>query len=342
MFFSLDLVFYFVDELQPDGTPESVHLLPNDEILVGLRSSPLDFESKQISGGDHMNESDFSCAFKRFLNKSAMSDVVFKFPNDDGVKMLDDVYGHKVVLAARCEYFNKMFSSGCTECADTSVTVEGFSKNTMLLLLEYIYTGDVRLFDQFPLKRSVQCAPAPAPIEDSDSPRRHVTSTYSSANTVSAVPHSDDLEDESAFCVGDGVSSIEVDKSEGVDQIIQLLLCSNKYLLPELQAKCEEVLYCYRTDVLTLQNICHFMQICDRYGAMRLKQACHSYILDNMDEIKGDEQLREDIAASPELGLLLFDAMVSSSSQDSQGRKRPRLSHSVGLQPDTFKSRNST
>ena len=33
------------------------------------------------------------------------------------------VYGHRVVLAARCEYFRAMFESGMRESASTSVSL---------------------------------------------------------------------------------------------------------------------------------------------------------------------------------------------------------------------------
>ena len=36
-----DLVFYFTDELLPDQTPESAHLMPFDEILVSHKTKKI-------------------------------------------------------------------------------------------------------------------------------------------------------------------------------------------------------------------------------------------------------------------------------------------------------------
>lgn len=323
-------------------------MLPNDEIWVSLRNSSRESDLKKNTNIISNQEGEIASAFKSFLNSPILSDVAFRFPSDASGEKFDDVYGHKVVLAARCEYFKMLFSSGYAETTQTSITVDGFSRETMLQLLEYIYTTDVSLFSQFPLKRAsadTSRGNSPDPIEDSDSlsPRHgyqvHVAAV-SSANSI-AVTEADDVGDLGACgSASGGVGTVELDITEGVEQIIQLLLCANKYLLPALQSKCEEILYSYRTDVLTMQNICQFMQISDKYSAKRLKEACERYIVENIDLIKGDDQLRQEIAASPELALLLVDAMTSSNSSSgkhgiselssSQSNKRVRLSYSNG------------
>jgi hypothetical protein len=331
-------VFYFVDELQPDGTPESVHLLSNDEILVGLRSSQNEADAQLGSGISFASsEGEMSTAFKSFFNNAALSDVAFTFPPDASESPVDDVYGHKVVLAARCSYFKMMFSSGFAENGQTTIPVEGFSRETILHMLEYIYTNEVSLFAHFPLSRAVRASPAP--VEDTtESPRYHVSSVASSATAASDA-------------VATGVGKVEPDIADSIELVIQLLVCANKYLLPALQAMCEEVLFCYRTEVLTLQNICQFVQISDKYNAMRLKDACQRYIVENIDLIKGDDKLRREVAGSPELALLLMDAMTSSnggnskssgSDQDSRRHKRARFSfpesesnNSVGYPDDS-------
>ena len=51
---------------------------------------------------------------------------------------------HKAILSMRCEVFNRMFESGMVEAAGGEVTVTDVSADIMEMLLEFIYTGEVR------------------------------------------------------------------------------------------------------------------------------------------------------------------------------------------------------
>jgi hypothetical protein len=46
-----DLVFYFVDELKADDTPESVHLMPQDEIWVERRKHDVEANPDRLEAG---------------------------------------------------------------------------------------------------------------------------------------------------------------------------------------------------------------------------------------------------------------------------------------------------
>ena len=51
---------------------------------------------------------------------------------------------HKAILSMRCEVFDRMFESGMMETAGGEVTVTDVSAEMMEMLLEFIYTGEVR------------------------------------------------------------------------------------------------------------------------------------------------------------------------------------------------------
>ena len=52
---------------------------------------------------------------------------------------------HKVVLSAATDYFNAMFLSGMTENNSKEVTLKGFEVETFTVLLDYMYSGELRL-----------------------------------------------------------------------------------------------------------------------------------------------------------------------------------------------------
>eukprot|EP01035_Chromulina_nebulosa_P018732 gene18732-24496_t len=96
-----DLTFFFVDELQQEQTPETVHLMTQDEIWVHHRKKPENNKKKEI------NASLYTEHFRNILNDRMHSDVKFLV----GVDKVE-VYGHKAILSARSEYFNAMFRKG--------------------------------------------------------------------------------------------------------------------------------------------------------------------------------------------------------------------------------------
>jgi hypothetical protein len=53
------------------------------------------------------------------------------------------VYGHKVILVARCSYFASMFSSSMIESNQPEIQLEGPPTSTFLLFLEYLYTDSI-------------------------------------------------------------------------------------------------------------------------------------------------------------------------------------------------------
>ena len=114
-----DLIFTFVDELQPDQTPESVHLMPQgnaennviyinlfneDEILVEHRGSTIDLEKTPSA-----EVLFFSDQFRGLLETGCHSDVTFCVGEEK-----EYILAHKAILSARSEYFNAMFREG--EC----------------------------------------------------------------------------------------------------------------------------------------------------------------------------------------------------------------------------------
>jgi hypothetical protein len=87
--------------------------------------------------GSEQQES-YASKMKAMINDESCSDVVFVLEDGD-----DRVYANKGLLIGQSEYFRAMFRSNMRESRENEVKVEGCSKDSFLLLLEYLYIGAV-------------------------------------------------------------------------------------------------------------------------------------------------------------------------------------------------------
>jgi hypothetical protein len=133
-----DLVFYFVDELLPDQMPETVHLMPQDEIWVELRKQP---EVKKEQ--DVIDNKKYPEQFRSLLEIGDHADVVFIVGD-----LREEVSAHKAILSARSEYFRAMFrKGGMAESNQSVVEIGGHDKQTFTKMLEHIYADTVVSLD---------------------------------------------------------------------------------------------------------------------------------------------------------------------------------------------------
>mmetsp|Transcript_70614 Transcript_70614/g.169193 ORF Transcript_70614/g.169193 Transcript_70614/m.169193 type:complete len:555 (-) Transcript_70614:174-1838(-) len=73
-----------------------------------------------------------------YLNKQQFSDVTF---NVEGKK----IYAHRILLTLFSDYFRRAFMSGMRESFQDEIVIEGISFDTFYALLEFLYTGRLRL-----------------------------------------------------------------------------------------------------------------------------------------------------------------------------------------------------
>lgn len=161
-----DLVFYFVNELQPDETPESVHLMRTDEIWVEHRKDS-DVKPLQLDAVKYHNQ------FSDLLQNPVHSDVTFIFNKDSNqqqqlfqqqeqqqqsqqqqvaVVMDDDnvdaIKAHKSILSARSAYFSAMFrEGGMSESIKHDIAIKSHDSSSFRRMLEYIYTNKIASID---------------------------------------------------------------------------------------------------------------------------------------------------------------------------------------------------
>ena len=132
-----DLVFSFVDELKPDETPETVHLMPNDEIWVERRSHEPEEEKPEP-----VTTAPFSDQFRTLLENPVHSDITFLVGEGSDK---NEVLAHKAILSARSEYFSAMFKpGGMSESKKDTIEIHGHSSSTFRQMVEFVYTNTVR------------------------------------------------------------------------------------------------------------------------------------------------------------------------------------------------------
>ena len=313
---SIDLVFYFVDKILPDETPESIHLLPNDEIFVGLKRNMVENDVKEPVVQDN-SDSLMSSQYSAFLNNSALSDVCFEFIEGTSTTK---VYAHRVILSARSAYFKCMFTDGYNESNSSTIVIDHCSRLTFMCILEYIYTNDVAFFREFPQIVYANVPLSVRSVSDTVGACGGISSTVSMDSSTARpsypmiVPETD-----SNLTAPDGAAPVD-ELKEAIDRIVQLLVCANRYMLADLQKKCELLLEGFGEQVVTKDNICELTHVCDTYSASILREACKNFIHNNLEFIQQNDQLRREIAESPELALLMVDAV----SCPGNGNKRKR------------------
>ncbi|TMW62254.1 hypothetical protein Poli38472_009747 [Pythium oligandrum] len=128
---SLD--FFFTSRLDPEDSPESVHLQKNDVILVRHRVVPVHVAVPVLS-----HDAYFGDMRQLFLSGEG-SDVTFQVGPEKEV-----LHAHRLILTARCEIFNAMFRPGAMrESEDGIVRIQDHSPEMVSKMLEFIYTNSI-------------------------------------------------------------------------------------------------------------------------------------------------------------------------------------------------------
>mmetsp|Transcript_20401 Transcript_20401/g.29228 ORF Transcript_20401/g.29228 Transcript_20401/m.29228 type:complete len:401 (+) Transcript_20401:35-1237(+) len=290
-----DLIFTFVDELLHDQTPESVHLMPQDEIWVEHRfSSDYFAETDEVDtnpskDNDCLSPSTFCNQLRGLLTSGAHSDIVFVVgPGDDcefevvspssssasSSSLVESIPAHRAVLAARSEYFTAMFREGGMSesvseagTAPTQIRIRSHSAAAFRRMLEFLYSNSIA-----------------------------------------------DL----AAC--------------DARQVMALLQLANEYMLVALRELCAR--HCHRVlEVDNIGRFMRIGIESAPNGCPTLKAACARFIHERGASLSVDPSFRQEVENCPELGLLLCDMLMpklnpGSTAQEglNRGDKRRRVS----------------
>lgn len=106
-------------------------------------SEPTSIERKPGDG-----RGDDSCPVEHFEALAGDWGALLASPDFSDVTFVvegERIHAHRLVLAARCEYFRAMLYGGLKESSETEVQLEGTNALAFRTLLEYIYTGKIEL-----------------------------------------------------------------------------------------------------------------------------------------------------------------------------------------------------
>jgi len=91
------------------------------------------------------------------------------------------------------------------------------------------------------------------------------------------------------------------------EELMSLLIVAEEKLLPELKALCEHE----ASKLISVENCAKMLCTAESYNAPQLKEACISFILDNVHEVTEDPGFQQELQQSPHLILPLLKATAS-------------------------------
>ena len=278
-----DLVFYFVDELGPDQTPETAHLMPQDEIVVEHRVKSV----TKVEEKPEVSSAVFGQQLRSLLRKGTFADVMFVVGEER-----ERFGAHKAVLSARSEYFEAMFtpviSAGDNHSSNSNSNSASSSSSSSSKGGSAVVACSS--------SSSSSSGPVPTEIEllshDKDAFRRMLEFVYAG-----------DVED--------------LEEASSTD-MIALLNLAEQYCLTDLGKLCEHA----AAKIINFSSIGKFMLVSARYDLPQLKRACQEYVSEHKRELRADVNFRREIEENPELGLLILDASAGDDGQGASKRRR--------------------
>lgn len=88
-------------------------------------------------------------------------------------------------------------------------------------------------------------------------------------------------------------------------EVVKLMMLANEYLLDDLKKMCETVAAKNISD----DNVGKMTLLCEKVSASELREACRTYVLKNLATLRENVIFRQSVTESPELALLLMDAL---------------------------------
>lgn len=130
------LRFFFVEELEPDETPETVALMPHDIIYVSHVVTPA-----PPAVVPHICELSRCLGVLLREDTNDLADVIFRVG-----PLQEPVVAHKAILCARSAYFTAMFKpGGMSESTSAEVRIsDEHSAVSFKKIIEFIYTSHIK------------------------------------------------------------------------------------------------------------------------------------------------------------------------------------------------------
>jgi len=144
VFYSLILLFYSDrTSVTAENNEEFLQLIETYKVnrVQQITSSSQDMGCDATMNGDFVFESLSLDLERMFIDGQTDGDITFILEHGKKVK------SWSLILCARSEYFNALLAGGFSESDKTDVDLRNISKKTLLALLEYYFTDNIKVLD---------------------------------------------------------------------------------------------------------------------------------------------------------------------------------------------------
>jgi len=124
--------------LYTDHVKVAPHLI--SELALAARKLKLG-RLEKICLREAIPSSTFKKDLQQIVNDPFNADIMFAVNSTNSIEN-SVVYGHKIIMAARSEYFKTIFESGFKEHASQIIAIDGLELNVFLAVMSFIYTAD--------------------------------------------------------------------------------------------------------------------------------------------------------------------------------------------------------
>lgn len=134
-----DLEYCFVNPLEGEDTPETVHLQRGDTIMVRKKR-------KQEPPEAAASDGEFITDFRDLLEDNEHKDTILEIEHDSST-----IRVHKAILTARSDYFKSAFRKNTFDESETSILKipPMFSASVVNSMLEFVYTNRIGRLPEF-------------------------------------------------------------------------------------------------------------------------------------------------------------------------------------------------
>ena len=295
-----DLEYYFVNPLENEDTPETVHLQRGDTIMVRKRRKP---EPPEPAADDDEffkdmrelldDEEHMDCAFlvhsdsadrgpSNKDNKKVTSNALVKedlmeeedHASKTNIANFVEIRAHKCILTARAEYFKAFFRKGYNGVAGSEMSGHAT------------------------FRQSEECI-------------IHVEPDFAPCHVRYMME----------FIYTNRILSI---KDIATDDLLSLLHLSDRWLIRDLKRLVEHELI---RNHMTIQSVARMYGATEEFHANRLSRACIDFIMDNLRQLAGNASFEEEMKNYPHLCIPVLKA-AAEMIPEGPPHKKQRLDHS--------------
>ncbi|XP_039292547.1 uncharacterized protein LOC111055920 [Nilaparvata lugens] len=191
-------------------------------------------------------------------------------------EVLFSLKAHRLIVAARCDWFRRALLSGMREAIDRKIVIIDTSPKLFTILVEYLYSGLLE---------------SPAGV-----------STNHGLLESPTAPSTDHGLLESPTGVNTDHGLLESPTGLSADQLADLLYAADRYQVDSLKTACEQGL----TLLIDNETVLDFLSLGDQFNAKLLKSSCLNFISSHPDIM--DSELFEELPQN--LQTEIYDLMI--------------------------------